>query len=299
MAQSIEQVLRRHPDLEILRHSARDPEALERFLASRSVREVYVGEPDLNHAALIAMSEICDRQEAPLRIVPHVLELRMGEVVLDDSLGMPTYQVKPVALHGMTFVYKRLFDILFSIIVVSFGFVPLVFIALMIRLDSPGEILFSQPRQGHRRRDFSFFKFRTMIQNADDYLEELKSLNDRGGPVFKMKNDPRVTAVGHWLRRYSLDEIPQLLNVLRGEMSWVGPRPQVLWEAAAYDDWAQKRLNVLPGITGLWQVSGRAQLTYEEMIDLDVFYIEHWSPGMDLKIILKTVPVVLGGEGAY
>jgi lipopolysaccharide/colanic/teichoic acid biosynthesis glycosyltransferase len=114
-----------------------------------------------------------------------------------------------------------------------------------------------------------------------------------------MKNDPRVTKFGQFLRRFSLDEVPQLINVLRGEMSLVGPRPQVVWEAAQYDDWAKKRLNVLPGITGLWQVSGRAELTYEEMIDLDIFYIEQWSPGMDIKILLKTLPAVLFAKGAY
>jgi lipopolysaccharide/colanic/teichoic acid biosynthesis glycosyltransferase len=114
-----------------------------------------------------------------------------------------------------------------------------------------------------------------------------------------MKDDPRVTRIGKWLRKYSLDEVPQIINVLKGQMSLVGPRPQVLWEASAYDEWAKKRLNVLPGITGLWQVSGRAQLSYEQMIDLDIYYIEHWSPGLDLRILLKTIPTILLSHGAY
>jgi len=137
------------------------------------------------------------------------------------------------------------------------------------------------------------------VQNADDLLQKLKEKSDRKGPVFKMKNDPRITLIGGFLRRYSLDEVPQLINVLRGEMSLVGPRPQVLWEASVYDEWAKKRLNVLPGITGLWQVSGRAELTYEEMIELDIYYIEHWSPGLDIKILLRTIPAVLLAKGAY
>jgi lipopolysaccharide/colanic/teichoic acid biosynthesis glycosyltransferase len=138
-----------------------------------------------------------------------------------------------------------------------------------------------------------------MVKNAEALLEELKTKSDRPGPVFKMKRDPRITSVGRFLRRFSIDEVPQLLNVLRGDMSLVGPRPQVLWETQYYNEWAKKRLNVLPGITGLWQVSGRAELTYEEMIELDIYYIEHWSLGLDVKIILKTLPAVFFGDGAY
>src|SRR5262249_17363998 len=135
--------------------------------------------------------------------------------------------------------------------------------------------------------------------DADAHLEKLKARSDRSGPVFKMKDDPRITRVGKWLRKFSIDEIPQIINVLKGDMSLVGPRPQVLWEAAHYDDHAKKRLRILPGITGLWQVSGRASLSYEEMIDLDIFYLENWSLGLDLKILIRTLPAVFKSEGAY
>ena len=138
-----------------------------------------------------------------------------------------------------------------------------------------------------------------MVKYADEKLDKLKHLTEREGPVFKMKDDPRITKIGKFLRRYSIDEIPQLINVLKGEMSLVGPRPQVLWEAAAYDDFARRRLRVLPGITGLWQVSGRAAVSYEKMIELDVYYIENWSPGMDLKILLRTIFTVFSKIGAY
>ena len=299
MSKSIRKVLGQHPEFSFIQKSTHSPKELRHFLSSHSVREVYVGEPDLDHGSLIAMSEICDEFDVPFRIVPDVLELRMGEVILDDSLGLPTFQIKPVTLHGLTYIYKRFFDVVFSISVTSVLIFPLLLIALIIKLDSKGPALFGQPRLGHRQKPFHFLKFRTMIQNADHFLEELKKKNNRSGPVFKMKNDPRITRIGKWLRNYSIDEIPQILNVLRGQMSLVGPRPQVLWEAAAYNDWARKRLNVLPGITGLWQVSGRASLSYEEMIELDVYYIEHWSPGLDLKILLRTVPAILGGRGAY
>jgi lipopolysaccharide/colanic/teichoic acid biosynthesis glycosyltransferase len=138
-----------------------------------------------------------------------------------------------------------------------------------------------------------------MVQNADNLLEKYKSQSEREGPVFKMSNDPRITRIGKLLRRYSLDELPQIINVLKGDMSLVGPRPQVLWEAKAYDDWSKRRLRVLPGITGLWQVSGRAALSYKEMIELDIYYIENWSLGLDINIIFRTIPAVLTKQGAY
>lgn len=299
MARSIEMVLGWHREISIIRKTARDPEQLRAFLQTHEIREVFVGEPDVDHATLVAMSDVCEEFGVPFRIVPDVLELRMGEVVIDTSLGLPTFSVKPVSLHGWTYFYKRLFDVSASITILSLAFFPLILIAILVRLDSRGPVLFRQLRMGHRNKAFPFFKFRTMVANADDYLEKLKAQSERSGPVFKMKNDPRVTRVGKFLRKFSLDELPQIFNVLMGHMSLVGPRPQVLWEASAYDEWARKRLNVLPGITGLWQVSGRAQLSYEQMIELDVYYIEHWSPGLDLKILLRTVPTILGGQGAY
>ncbi|MGQ0644932.1 MAG: sugar transferase [Elusimicrobiota bacterium] len=299
MSKAIQRILGRHKEINLVHKTTRDPREIAGFLRDHPIREVFAAEPDLDHAALIAMSDACEEQNVPFRIVPDVLELRMGEVIFDDSLGLPTYRVKPISLHGWTYFYKRLFDVVFSTFIISAAVLPLLLIALLIRLDSRGPVLYRQPRSGYKGRAFNFIKFRTMITNADDYLEELKKKSDRLGPVFKMKDDPRVTRVGKWLRRYSLDELPQIINVLRGEMSLVGPRPQVLWEASAYDEWAKKRLNVLPGITGLWQVSGRAQLSYEQMIELDVYYIEHWSPGLDLKILMKTLPTILLGDGAY
>jgi exopolysaccharide biosynthesis polyprenyl glycosylphosphotransferase len=299
MAKSIQRVLGWHREISLVHKSTRDPEQLKQYLSEHPIKEVFLGEPDLDHTTLIAMSDVCDEFDVPFKIVPDVLELRMGEVIFDDSLGLPTYRVKPISLHGWTYFYKRLFDVVCSTLILSLMLFPLLFIAFLIRIDSAGPIFYYQPRMGHRRRVFPFLKFRTMVANADVYLEELKKKSERSGPVFKMKSDPRVTWVGKFLRKYSLDEVPQIINVLRGQMSLVGPRPQVLWEASAYDEWAKKRLNVLPGITGLWQVSGRAQLSYEQMIDLDIFYIEHWSPGLDLRILLRTIPTILLGQGAY
>ena len=190
-------------------------------------------------------------------------------------------------------------DVFLSFLILSALWPLMALIVVMIRLDSQGEILYHHKRMGYRGRVFNFYKFRTMVINADELLEKFKAQSERKGPVFKMENDPRITKVGKLLRRYSLDELPQIFNVLKGEMSLVGPRPQVLWEASAYDDWAKRRLRVLPGITGLWQVSGRASLSYEEMIELDIYYIENWSLGLDIEILLRTIPAVFSRRGAY
>jgi exopolysaccharide biosynthesis polyprenyl glycosylphosphotransferase len=299
LAQTIRRVLARHPDVTVFASQARDPGTLRELIARHRVREVYLGETGLSHAVMVAMSETADEAGVIFRIVPDVLELRMGEVVYDDSSGLPTYQIKSVALHGWTYFYKRLFDVVIGLVIALAGAVPFLAVALLIKLDSPGPVFFRQKRVGLRGRTFPLIKFRTMVADAERQKEELRGRNERAGPVFKIKGDPRVTWVGKWLRRFSVDEFPQILNILRGDMSLVGPRPPLPEEVALYPEGARKRLNVLPGLTGLWQVSGRAKLTFEEMVELDIFYIEHWSPGMDLKILFRTFPAVFRARGAY
>ncbi len=269
------------------------------FVKKNKIQEVIVAKFPAVHTEILNISQQCEKLNLDFKLVPDLVELRMGEVIMDDSLGLPLIQLRSISLHGMNFFIKRCLDVFLSIFVLSVLFVPLVIIIIMIKLDTSGPILYCQARLGHKERMFPFFKFRTMVQDADVILEKIKHLSERKGPVFKMKKDPRITFCGKILRRYSLDELPQIINVLRGDMSLVGPRPQVLWEAAHYDDWAKKRLRVLPGITGLWQISGRSDLSYEEMIRLDIFYLENWSFIFDLKILLKTVPVVLLAKGAY
>jgi lipopolysaccharide/colanic/teichoic acid biosynthesis glycosyltransferase len=172
-------------------------------------------------------------------------------------------------------------------------------IALAIRLDSPGPVIFRQVRVGKGGRLFTMYKFRTMRVGAEQEQERLRALNEASGPIFKIRNDPRVTRVGRILRRLSLDELPQLVNVLKGEMSLVGPRPPVPSEVEAYKPWQRQRLSAIPGMTGLWQISGRSDLTFDEMCLLDIYYIENWSPLLDLEIMLRTIPRVIMGEGAY
>ena len=171
-------------------------------------------------------------------------------------------------------------------------------IALAIKLDSPGPVLFRQLRCGLHGRPFTFLKFRSMRVDAEALKKQLAPFNEMDGPAFKMTNDPRVTPVGRFLRRTSLDELPQLWNILRGDMSFVGPRPAVLEEVRQYEPWQRRRLSMQPGLTCLWQVSGRNELTFDEWMRLDLEYIDNWSLWLDLKIALKTIPAVLLGRGA-
>jgi len=299
LSTALKKILDRQGDRAVLRLNIFNPEAVQKTIVRSRIKEVLVAHPNFNHQDSVELSNFCDQRGVKFRLLPDILEIRMGQVVIDESLGIPTFQLKPLSLHGSAFVIKRLMDVFLSSLFIGIYFIPLGLVALLIKRTSDGPIFYRQNRLGYGGRVFKFLKFRTMIHEADKLLEKLKEKSDRPGPVFKMKNDPRVTGIGKFLRRLSIDEIPQLINVLKGEMSLVGPRPQVLWETQNYDEAAKKRLNVLPGITGLWQVSGRAELTFHEMIELDIYYIEHWSPGLDLKIILKTIPAVLFGHGAY
>ncbi len=194
---------------------------------------------------------------------------------------------------------RRLLDLVLSATALLLLFPVFLLIALLIRVDSPGSILFVQRRVGKNGREFSVFKFRSMYVDAEARLETLLEANERTGPVFKMRQDPRVTRVGRLLRRCSLDEAPQILNVLRGEMSLVGPRPALPREVALYTSEQWERLSVVPGLTGLWQVSGRADLSFEQSMNLDLEYIRRQTFGFNVLILARTIPAVLTGRGAY
>jgi len=241
----------------------------------------------------------CERRAVEFKIIPDILEIITTRGQIDQYLGLPVLSLKPIQLTGFNLIIKRVFDIIISSLVLIFIAIPLLIIALLIKLDSPGPVFYKHQRVGHKGTKFNFLKFRSMVQDADARLKDVLHMNDRGGKVFKMFNDPRITKIGKFLRHYSLDELPQFINVLKGDMSIVGPRPQVLWEAELYDEWAKRRLMVLPGITGLWQVSGRSNLSYEEMIKLDIYYIENWSLWLDIEIMLQTIPTILFAKGAY
>jgi len=194
---------------------------------------------------------------------------------------------------------KRATDIVLATIAVLMFLPILVVIALAIKLDSSGPVLYRQERVGKNGQRFWMLKFRSMRQDADQLLDALRAQNEATGPLFKMRQDPRVTRTGRVLRRLSLDELPQLLNVLRGEMSLVGPRPPLPSEVEAYEDWQHGRLRAVPGITGLWQVSGRSEVPFHDMVRLDLHYIRNWSLKLDIEILLRTLPAVLLQRGAY
>ena len=194
---------------------------------------------------------------------------------------------------------KRALDVVGSLLGLILLSPLFLVLAILIRLDSKGPILFKQIRVGKDGREFWFYKFRSMVENAEDMKGELMHLNELEGPVFKISNDPRVTRVGRFLRRTSLDELPQLINVLKGEMSLVGPRPPLPCEVEHYEGWQREKLSVLPGITCLWQISGRNHIGFTEWMRLDIEYIRRQSLGLDMKILARTIPAVLSRKGAY
>jgi exopolysaccharide biosynthesis polyprenyl glycosylphosphotransferase len=228
-----------------------------------------------------------------------VFQLSLGGVDVEAINGIPLIGVKQTTLKGWNLAVKRAFDLVLA----SLGTLLLAplwgMVALAIRLDSPGPILFRQGRIGRDGKCFTFYKFRSMVQGAEAAADQLRTLNEASGPLFKIKDDPRCTRVGRFIRRTSIDELPQLINVLRGDMSLVGPRPGLPSEVAQYQEWHRRRLEIVPGMTGLWQVSGRSNLTFDEMVMLDIYYGENWSLGTDARILLRTVPQVLFGDGAY
>jgi exopolysaccharide biosynthesis polyprenyl glycosylphosphotransferase len=270
-----------------------------KFVMDHQIHEVIVTQMLGNKQDLIQLAETLDASDITLRIVPNLLESHMGELQIDLAMGLPMMRLRHISLSGTHFAIKRIVDVLFCCGVFIIGSIPLALIALLIKLDSRGPVFYKQTRVGYKGNLFQLYKFRTMVQDAEKLLDSIRSQNERAGSVFKMRNDPRVTRVGRWLRRFSLDEVPQFINVIKGEMSVIGPRPPLPKEVAEYPPIAKKRLNVLPGLTGLWQVNGRADLDFDQMVVLDLYYIEHWSLGLDMTIILKTPYAMLSARGAY
>jgi exopolysaccharide biosynthesis polyprenyl glycosylphosphotransferase len=238
-----------------------------------------------------------------INVTTHVssglFEILTRRVIVRELAGVPLITVKAVSLSRGNLAMKRVFDLVGASVGVLFGMPLWLAIALAVKSESKGSVFYKQARIGQGGRLFGMYKFRSMCHDADARLGELVDENEASGPLFKMKNDPRVTRVGSWMRKYSVDEFPQLLNVLRGEMSLVGPRPPLPGETAQYNEVHWRRMEVPPGMTGLWQVSGRSSLTFEEMVRLDLYYIENWSVGFDTSLILRTIPAVLFARGAY
>jgi exopolysaccharide biosynthesis polyprenyl glycosylphosphotransferase len=234
-----------------------------------------------------------------VRITATMPEVLASRLTVQPLGGLTALSLRPVRLTGTQVVAKRAFDLTVAGIGTLLLSPVFVIIGLAIKLSSPGPVFFRQRRVGHRGRPFTILKLRTMRLGADQMIDELREQHGVDGLMFKLKDDPRVTAVGGFLRKFSLDEFPQLINVIKGDMSLVGPRPPLPEEVTRYADWQFDRLEVPPGITGLWQVSGRSELSFDDCVRLDLFYIENWSIAYDLYILAKTLPALLSSTGAY
>ena len=274
-------------------------DSLQDVLKSMPIDEVIVALPWHAHRKIVQVVQEVQQANVRPRIVPDLFALMLGRVQLDQINGIPLIGMQPVAITGFNLAVKRLLDVLVSILALTLAAPFWLLIPIAIKLDSPGPVLFNQVRIGRAGRPFVVHKFRSMVVDAEEQKDSLRSLNEADGPLFKIKEDPRTTRVGRLIRRTSLDELPQFLNVLKGDMSLVGPRPALPEEVAQYEEWHKRRLEASPGITGLWQVSGRSLVGFEEMVLLDTFYCENWSFGLDLKILFKTIPRVILGEGAF
>jgi exopolysaccharide biosynthesis polyprenyl glycosylphosphotransferase len=284
-------------------------EGLPEAIRDSGANEVIIADPDVNADALFDVMIRCGRRRGvEFRIAPSLFNCLPRKTEIDQIGVLPMIRLFREPLSSSSRLLKRTFDILISAASITFLFPLWLLIALLIKLDSKGPIFYTQERVGMDGRLFLVFKFRTMKAGADSethrqyqkaFIEGRAEANlgDGGKPTYKLLADPRITRVGKLLRRTSLDEVPQLLNVLMGDMSVVGPRPPIPYEVEAYELWHRKRLDMKPGLTGLWQVSGRNRLPFEEMVRLDLFYIENWSLLLDLKIILRTGLVMIGGEG--
>ena len=242
---------------------------------------------------------LCETLGIDLTIPVDLFDTRAAQVVRRDVAGLPAISF---SVHGRRpvwqFALKRGVDIAGALFALVISAPVWLAVALAVKLDSPGPIFFVQPRCGRYGRVFPFLKFRTMVTDAEARKSELRALNEKSGPVFKMQRDPRVTRVGRILRKYSIDELPQVLNVLMGHMSLVGPRPPVPAEVEKYELDHRGRLSMRPGITCLWQVSGRNEIEFEDWVKLDIEYVERWSLLLDLQILLATFPAVISGRGA-
>jgi exopolysaccharide biosynthesis polyprenyl glycosylphosphotransferase len=264
------------------------------------VDEVIVALPAEAHDRTLGIIDHCRQSAVTFKVVPDLLQLSLDRVDLGEVAGMPLIGLKDASIRGANLIAKRMIDIAIALVVLAAMAIPMAIIALLIRRDSAGPILFRQTRVGRDGAHFTCLKFRCMVENADEQRAELIRASGVSDPrLFKLPDDPRLTRVGKHVRRWSLDELPQFINVLRGEMSVVGPRPALPEEVASYDDWHHQRLLVTPGLTGLWQVNGRSNLTFDEMVRLDLYYAEHWSAWLDFKIVVRTLPAILTRRGAY
>jgi exopolysaccharide biosynthesis polyprenyl glycosylphosphotransferase len=272
---------------------------LTEILGRERVQEVIIADPDFPQEKAVDLVDLCHQRGVTVHVAPSTMEILINRAEFVPGQSVPLFTLRPPVFEGIDYALKRSFDLILSTI----GLVVLtpVFLAtsVAIKLSSRGPVIYRSMRPGMAGKPFYCFKFRTMREHADQIQADLEPFNEQSGGLFKIRDDPRLTSIGRFLRRFSLDELPQLVNVVRGEMSLVGPRPLTMRDFEQLEDWHKKRYHVLPGITGLWQVSGRAELDFDDLVRLDFLYLERWSMFLDLSILLKTIPAVFSRRGAF
>jgi len=273
---------------------------LDTVIRRYRISEAIIALPSHQHQQILHTVRLCERAGANFKLVPDLYELSLARIDVDAIEGIPLIGLRRNLTSTLQYRVKRGIDVVGALLVLLVGAPLWLLVALAIKLDSPGPVLYKQTRLGYRGQPFACYKFRSMRVDADQILARLLPHvpeDERG--KFKLRNDPRRTRVGRFIRSTSIDEIPQILNVLRGDMSLIGPRPPLPSEFERYEDWEKARLEMPPGMTGLWQVRGRSDIDFNEMVLMDLYYIENWSLRLDLQILVQTIPAVLASKGAY
>jgi exopolysaccharide biosynthesis polyprenyl glycosylphosphotransferase len=272
---------------------------LDAVITDNRIDEVIVADPAFPQARAVALVDVAHERGVRVRIAPSTMEILVHRAEFVPGQVVPLFELRPPVFQGTDFALKRTFDLVVAALLLIVLSPLLLAIALAVKLTSRGPVFYRAERPGIGGAPFVCLKFRTMYDDAELDQPGLEASNEASGALFKIRNDPRRTPVGRWLRRCSFDELPQLVNVLRGQMSLVGPRPLPMRDYERLEDWHLKRYLVLPGMTGLWQVSGRAELDFDDLVRLDFLYLERWSVFLDLTILVKTIPAVLWGRGAF
>jgi exopolysaccharide biosynthesis polyprenyl glycosylphosphotransferase len=272
---------------------------IAQIIAEHRVDEVIIADPAFPEQEAIELVDQCHQRGVTVRIAPSTMEILVHRAEFVPGQSVPLFELRPPVFEGFDYALKRSFDLVGASVILTLLSPLLIACALAVKLTSRGPVLYRSIRPGIGGLPFACFKFRTMYRDADERQSDLESMNEASGALFKIRDDPRMTPIGRAMRRYSIDELPQLLNVLLGQMSLVGPRPLPQRDYDRLEDWHKKRYLVLPGITGLWQVSGRADLDFDDLVRLDFLYLERWSVFLDLSILVKTVPAVISRRGAF
>jgi exopolysaccharide biosynthesis polyprenyl glycosylphosphotransferase len=276
-----------------------DDATLPAVLASTELDELIVAGDAVPEERLPELVELAHRRAVRVRIAPRTTQLLVDRAEYVPGQALPLFELRPPVFAGTDWALKRTFDLVVGSLIVLVGLPLWLLIALAVKLDSRGPVLYGDRRIGLGEREFRMLKFRTMVQGADRLVPELEHANEAEGALFKIRDDPRVTRVGRLLRRFSIDEVPNVVNVLHGEMTLVGPRPLPVRDYELLQPWHRKRYLVLPGMTGLWQISGRSELSFDDLVRLDFYYLDNWSIWLDIAILLRTPVAVAARRGAY